>query len=372
VSVCSFADEATRDMVYQQLLKMTPLKLYGGNVELIGEDKLVKQELAQWIKLLLTRTEAFFGQKLMFDNHMIRLVINNKNSSDNIFVTTSIFNNKILQRIVIADVDNFDLEYLERILAETLIKGYVYDSLDKRALALSYKNIVVPVWMQQGLARNFYNSYKEENSEKAYIEWMNGNVLPLRNIFENIKWENYTSGVFFNSIKKQTNYREHYKKIFTALAHQFDVDYFWMQQNVFNLDDETYNIFWDNTLYIQKNMIYTSKVELNDFERYLLEQNLYSFQGYSGIPESNILPEAMSPIMIIPYKDAQWISSYIDAKPRQLQVEATGKSQKYREITEMICEYIVNINSDLKLREQIEQYRNIQNAINEPKEMNEK
>ncbi len=357
-------DDATKKMVYEQLQKLTPLKLYGGNIELICEDQLAKQELAQWVKLLLTRTETLFGSSIKFKNHTIRLVIKSDMTEDKPFVTTSIFNGKVLERLVITDVNNFDLQLLELLLSEILIKGYVYDNIPKSELLLSYRDVKIPYWLKMGLVRNFYNSYKENDSEEAYIAWINGQIPPLRNIFENNLWSTYISGIFFSSIKRQPNSRERFNKIFIAIANDFDIDYFWFQENIFEIGAHDFLIFWDNCFYIQKHMVYIPRKDLNDFERYLLHQSLFTFQGYSGIPIDDILPEAMSPIMIIQYKDEVWINNYINSKTRQLQVSATGKSEQYREITNKICEYIENINRDIKLKNQILQYREIQDAIN--------
>jgi hypothetical protein len=214
-----------------------------------------------------------------------------------------------------------------------------------------------------GLARFFYNSYKENDSEEAYMAWINGGIPPLRNIFENNLWSTYVSGIFLSSIKRQSNYRDNFNKIFIAIANDFDVDYFWIQQNVFDIDEIEFLIFWDNCFYIQKYMIYVPRKQLNDFERYLLQQSLYTFQGYSGIPINKTFPQAMSPIMITQYKDELWVKNYISSKTHQLQVSATGKSEQYREITNKICDYIKNIKSDIKLKDQILQYRDIQQSI---------
>jgi len=367
-SITAFCDDATRMMVYEKLHKLTPLKLYGGNVELVGEDQLAKQELAQWVKLILKKAETLFGRPIKFENQTIRIVIKSESAYNKPFVTTSIFNGKILQRLVITDVNNFDLELLELLFAEILLNGYVYDNISKSALFLSYKDVTIPYWLKMGLARNFHNSYKKNDSEEAYMEWVHGNVLPLKNIFENNLWSNYTSSIFLNTIKRQTNYRDHFNKIFIAIANDFNIDYFWIQQNVFDVDDNDFLIFWDNCFYTQKYMIYVPRKQLNDFERYLLQQSLYTFQGYSGIPINKILPLAMSPIMINQYKDELWVNNYIDSKTRQLQVSATGKSEQYREITNKICDYIINIQGDIKLKNQILQYRDIQQSMLKPVE----
>ncbi len=368
ISITAFGDDTTKKMVYEHLQKLTPLKLYDGNIELIGEDQFAKQELAQWVKLLLTKTKTLFGSSIKFQNHKIRLVIKSETSDDQPFVTTSIFNGKILQRLVITDVNNFDLQLLELLLAEIFIKGYVYDGIPKSSL-LSYSDVKIPYWLKMGLARNFYNSYKENDSEEAYMAWINGQIPPLRNIFEDNLWSTYISGIFFNSIRRKSNSREKFNKIFIAVADDSDIDYFWFQENIFEIGDNDFLIFWDNCFYIQKHMVYIPRKDLNDFERYLLHQSLFTFQGYSGIPVDDILPEAMSPIMIIQYKDELWINNYIDSKTRQLQVSATGKSEQYRKITNKICEYIENINSDIKLKDQILQYRDIKDAINKSKNL---
>jgi len=365
-SITVFGDDATRIMVYEQLHKLAPLKLYGGDIELIGENQLAKQELSQWVKLLLTKTESFFGSPIKFENQTIRIVIKSESTDDKPFVTTSIFNGKILQRLVITDVNNFDLELLELLFSEILIKGYIYDNIPKSALLLSYKDVTIPYWLKMGLARNFYNSYKENDAEEAYMAWINGRILPLRNIFENNLWSTYVSGIFLSSIKRESNYRDNFNKIFIAIANDFDIDYFWIQNNILNIDDNEFLIFWDNWLYIQKYMIYVPRQQLNGFERYLLHQSLFSFQGYSGVPIDKTLPQAMSPIMITQYKDELWVNNYINSKTRQLQVTATGKSEQYRDITNKICDYIKNIKSDMKLKDQILQYREIQDAIFKP------
>jgi len=369
-SITAFGDDATRIMVYEQLHKLAPLKLYGGNIELIGEGQLAKQELSQWVKLLLTKTETLFGSPIKFENQTIRIVIKSETTDNKPFVTTSIFNGKILQRLVITDVNNFDLELLELLFSEILIKGYIYDNIPRSALLLSYKDVTIPYWLKMGLVRNFYSSYKENDAAEAYMAWINGKIPPLRNIFENNLWSTYVSGMFLSSIKKQSNYRDIFNKIFITIANNFDIDYFWVQNNVFHIDDKEFLTFWDNCFYIQKYMVYVPRQQLNSFERYLLHQSLFSFQGYSGIPIDKTLPQAMSPIIINQYKDELWVNNYIDAKTRQLQVSATGKSEQYREITNKICDYIKNIKSDIKLKDQILQYRDIQHAIREPVEEN--
>jgi hypothetical protein len=110
-------------------------------------------------------------------------------------------------------------------------------------------------------------------------------------------------------------------------------------------------------------MVYVARMDMNDFERYLLQQSLYSFKGYSGIPNVERLPLAMSPIMVVNCRDEEWVGGYIESKPRELQVLAIGKSDQYREITEQICGYIQSIRMEENVRNFIVNYRKIQTMV---------
>jgi len=333
-------------------LSALSVRSVSGNFIVIGTNRVENFALGGWCENAAKQIEQMTGLPVPFDNYRVNLVVgqDNKGVPSGAVVRYSRNGQKKSSRVYL---ENYDGAYKRRgrqAICCAILAGYADLSLGER--------VFMSPWFWKGLEQNILFDVRSRNMEQVLADWRAGKLMSVWDIVgrgnlgqldkraEMVESQEKlaTYSVFVRWLSSLPNKKEIFRTIFDGSEYisvsgleDLIVD----DDSGMSLDEE-----WDRWLLRQSRVVRSyAGISTRIIEQ--LRSELLLYPGTYGIPLACEIPQGSPLVWLIKFRDAEWISQYINRKRGRLNLIVAGYDGDLLRVVGLFDEFFSSLEKDV-------------------------